>query len=53
MTDRFCTACGQPGCPGCSRPLDPPRFCPQCGKRLRVQVTPTEYQARCTRHGRV
>ena len=46
-----------PPCPSCGAPLtqgdhrgcayDPPRFCPACGRRLRVQVYPNGYSARC------
>jgi hypothetical protein len=45
-----CTGCGRPTgeCDGsCRRPLDPPRFCPTCGRRMAVQVTPTGFAARC------
>ena len=51
----FCAWCGAPTatCPseGCRRPLDPPHFCPTCGRRMRVQVTPTGWQASCRDHG--
>ncbi|MPZ69305.1 MAG: hypothetical protein GEU71_07225 [Actinobacteria bacterium] len=50
----FCSGCGRPRaeCPGdCLGPLDPPRFCPQCARRLDVQVTPQGYRATCRRHG--
>jgi hypothetical protein len=33
--------------------LDPPRHCPECGRRLRVLVTPTSWSARCRDHGEV
>ena len=48
-----CDACGRPAalCAGCRRPLDPPRFCVRCGRKLRVQVTPTGYVAPCYEHG--
>jgi hypothetical protein len=49
-----CRWCGRPSdeCDGtCRRELDPPRFCGECGRRARVQVTPTGYQARCREHG--
>ncbi|HUY66789.1 MAG TPA: hypothetical protein VMV06_08220 [Acidimicrobiales bacterium] len=49
----FCTGCGGASCAGCSRPLDPPRFCPACGRRLTVAVTPGGYRARCRHHGQV
>ncbi len=31
--------------------LEPPRYCPQCRRRMIVQVDPMGWQARCTRHG--
>jgi hypothetical protein len=51
----FCRWCGAAagGCDGvvCRRELDPPHFCPACGRRLRVQVTPTGHRASCRQHG--
>jgi hypothetical protein len=48
-----CTGCGRTrdDCNGCRRQLDPPRFCPHCGRRLRVLVSPTGYSALCKEHG--
>jgi hypothetical protein len=44
-------------CPACGKPLDghdhtvcaydPPRVCPSCGRKLRVQVVPDGYRAAC------
>jgi hypothetical protein len=31
--------------------LEPPRYCGQCGRRLKVQVSPHAWTARCSRHG--
>ncbi|MGP0223375.1 biotin synthase auxiliary protein BsaP [Paenarthrobacter sp. NCHU4564] len=31
--------------------MEPPRFCPHCGRRMKVQVTPTGWTAECSRHG--
>ena len=31
--------------------LDPPRYCPQCRRRMVVQVLPTGWTARCSEHG--
>jgi rRNA maturation endonuclease Nob1 len=48
----FCTACGKSSvqCLGCERAYDPPRFCPDCGRRLTVTVIPTGWVARCRDH---
>ncbi|HZN13114.1 MAG TPA: hypothetical protein VFB78_02510 [Acidimicrobiales bacterium] len=51
-----CTGCGRAAdeCGGhCGRELDPPRFCPTCGRRLTVQVTPAHFTAACRDHGEV
>lgn len=55
-SDRFCRWCGQEQgeCGGgCRRELDPPRACPRCGRRLRVLVVPTGFEATCRDHGPV
>ena len=48
-SDAFCEHCGRPLDEAvhdtCS--LDPPRFCTRCGRRLKVQVYPDRYDARC------
>jgi hypothetical protein len=31
--------------------LEPPRFCPECGRRMVVQVRPDGWSAKCSRHG--
>ncbi|MDP9072010.1 MAG: hypothetical protein M3N68_12180 [Actinomycetota bacterium] len=52
----YCTGCGRAAgrCEGrCTPPLDPPRFCASCGRRLAVQVTPSGYRARCAEHGQL
>ncbi|WP_130346296.1 hypothetical protein [Herbihabitans rhizosphaerae] len=57
MTTTFCVHCGQPADvahPACASPraaLDPPRYCAVCARRMVVQVTPTGWTARCSRHG--
>jgi hypothetical protein len=33
------------------RDLEPPRYCPACGRRMVVQVTPRGWTARCAEHG--
>ncbi|MBA3655431.1 MAG: hypothetical protein H0W70_14705 [Actinobacteria bacterium] len=53
---RHCTGCGltSGACAGaCGRDLDPPRFCPECGRRLTVYVTPAHFTAACRDHGEV
>jgi hypothetical protein len=53
----FCDQCGKPADepdhPRCTarRELEPPRYCPDCARRMVVQVTPTGWTARCSRHG--
>jgi hypothetical protein len=53
----YCDQCGQPAGEGAHercvarRELEPPRFCPDCARRMVVQVTPTGWTARCSRHG--
>jgi hypothetical protein len=51
----FCDQCGQPAGdhPRCAarRELEPPRYCPDCARRMVVQVTPTGWTAHCSRHG--
>ncbi|WP_137815787.1 biotin synthase auxiliary protein BsaP [Gandjariella thermophila] len=58
MSETFCAWCGKPVDEGdhaaCRRRLatiDPPRFCPVCARRMVVQVTPSGWTARCSRHG--
>ncbi|MCU0279387.1 MAG: hypothetical protein MUF33_07125 [Candidatus Nanopelagicales bacterium] len=46
----YCPVCGLPG-HDCVQPLEPPRFCTECGRRMIVQVTPGGWQAKCSRHG--
>jgi hypothetical protein len=46
----YCTGCGRTAAEcagGCTGALDPPRFCPQCGRRLAVQVFPGHVVTRC------
>ncbi|WP_246272062.1 biotin synthase auxiliary protein BsaP [Amycolatopsis acididurans] len=53
----YCVHCGHPASgdhTSCRTPrttLEPPRFCAQCARRMVVQVTPTGWSARCSRHG--
>ena len=53
----YCGLCGEPldarDHAGCVRllELEPPRYCPQCRRRMVVQVTPAAWSARCVEHG--
>ncbi|MEO6502029.1 MAG: hypothetical protein ABIQ09_08975 [Jatrophihabitantaceae bacterium] len=31
--------------------LEPPRYCPECARRMVVQVDPMGWRAVCSRHG--
>ncbi|MDQ0029628.1 biotin synthase auxiliary protein BsaP [Arthrobacter bambusae] len=33
--------------------MEPPRYCAQCRRRMKVQVTPLGWTAECSRHGQV
>ncbi|MHB1517585.1 MAG: biotin synthase auxiliary protein BsaP [Acidimicrobiales bacterium] len=50
---RYCTGCGSNSCRGCGRILDPPRFCPECGSRMTVAVSPLAFRAICRQHGQI
>jgi hypothetical protein len=54
----FCVHCGTPAgegdhsrCDGARGAIEPPRYCPECARRMVVQVTPSGWSARCSRHG--
>ncbi|HEX4655529.1 MAG TPA: hypothetical protein VH274_07295 [Mycobacteriales bacterium] len=55
----YCPRCGTAADAGdhalCTQKLElePPRFCRECGRRMTVQVLPTTWWARCSRHGEV
>jgi hypothetical protein len=34
-----------------ARALEPPRFCPVCRRRMKVQVLPAGWTATCVEHG--
>jgi hypothetical protein len=57
--ERFCGHCGgerdTAAHDRCARAalLEPPRYCAACRRRMVVQVTPTGWTARCSRHGEV
>jgi hypothetical protein len=53
----FCDRCGgeltageHAGCRA-ARQLEPPRFCPLCRRRMKVQVLPAGWLAECVEHG--
>ena len=53
---RHCSGCGRipPACPTggmCRGGYEPPRYCPECGRRLRVLIIPTGWTAECRDHG--
>jgi hypothetical protein len=53
----WCDRCGGALTPGdhttctAARALEPPRYCPQCRRRLKVQVVPAGWTATCVEHG--
>ena len=55
--DAYCGHCGLPLEDGdhatCRQRLvlEPPRYCPSCRRRLKVQVTPRGWSATCVEHG--
>ena len=55
--ETYCGHCGEAGGAsdhtGCAARLvlEPPRYCPQCKRRMVVQVTPDHWTARCVEHG--
>jgi hypothetical protein len=59
VTALWCDRCGESLAAGshaaCSRArvLEPPRFCPDCRRRMKVQVLPTGWTATCVEHGSV
>ncbi|MEV4760103.1 hypothetical protein AB0J86_34075 [Micromonospora sp. NPDC049559] len=53
----WCDRCGgalsDGGHDGCrtARSLEPPRYCPACRRRMKVQVLPAGWTATCVEHG--
>jgi hypothetical protein len=57
----YCEQCGEesggagpdPGTHSCvgHAEFEPPRYCSKCRRRMVVQVTPSGWSARCSRHG--
>ena len=33
--------------------MEPPRYCAECGRRMKVQVVPRRWMAECSRHGQI
>ncbi|GAA5181235.1 hypothetical protein GCM10023322_15400 [Rugosimonospora acidiphila] len=55
--DVYCDRCGgelaggaHPACRA-ARALEPPRYCPTCRRRMKVQVLPAGWRAQCVEHG--
>jgi hypothetical protein len=53
----WCDRCGgvldegtHSGC-AAARTLEPPRYCPACRRRMKVQVLPAGWSAVCVEHG--
>jgi hypothetical protein len=57
--DTYCGRCGLPveQAPHdvCLRllQLEPPRYCPACRRRMKVQVSPMGWSATCAEHGKL
>jgi hypothetical protein len=55
----WCDRCGEPLDTGAheacarARTLEPPRYCPACRRRMKVQVLPAGWVAVCVEHGTV
>ena len=55
----YCDRCGRPAADGdhagcvAARRLEPPRYCAQCRRRMKVQVVPTGWTATCVEHGTI
>ncbi|MGI5994379.1 hypothetical protein [Saccharomonospora viridis] len=58
MSTVYCVHCGQAlssrehdKCRTPRTAFEPPRYCSVCARRMVVQVTPSGWTARCSRHG--
>jgi predicted RNA-binding Zn-ribbon protein involved in translation (DUF1610 family) len=56
----YCSGCGRPlaggahaVCEARAQATDPPHYCTACGRKLVVQVLPTNFRAHCVRCGPV
>jgi hypothetical protein len=53
----WCDRCGESVAEGdhtacvAARRFEPPRFCPDCRRRMKVQVVPAGWTATCMAHG--
>ncbi len=53
----WCDRCGEALSVGthdacaAARTLEPPRYCPACRRRMKVQVFPSGWTAACVEHG--
>jgi hypothetical protein len=59
VTDVWCDRCGDAldahsheAC-AAARALEPPRYCAQCRRRMKVQVFPQGWRASCVEHGEI
>jgi hypothetical protein len=58
-TGGYCDRCGEPVAAAdheecrAARALEPPRYCPHCRRRMKVQVLPAGWCANCVEHGTV
>ncbi|MFC4021930.1 hypothetical protein ACFOW4_28870 [Micromonospora sp. GCM10011542] len=56
---RWCDRCGEDAAVGghdpcaVARALEPPRYCPHCRRRMKVQVLPVGWSAVCVQHGEI
>ncbi|MGC1215375.1 MAG: hypothetical protein WA890_29475 [Micromonospora sp.] len=56
---RWCDRCGADAAVGghtactAARRLEPPRYCAQCRRRMKVQVLPVGWSAVCVEHGEI
>ena len=50
---RYCVDCGcvETECAGSHGPLEAPRYCPTCGRRMAVTIIPTGHRSVCRTHG--
>ncbi|WP_433268184.1 hypothetical protein ACQPWR_08560 [Micromonospora vinacea] len=55
----WCDRCGEDAAVGghapcaVARTMEPPRYCPRCRRRMKVQVLPVGWSAVCVEHGEI